>query len=58
MSTIRKLFDSYDINIGTTSFRDFYEMLKEQRDLSDESLKTMWKSTLNPPLQENQKVVA
>ena len=42
MSTIRKLFDSYDINISETSFRDFYNMLKEQRDLGDEALKTMW----------------
>ena len=42
MSTIRKLFDSYDININEKSFRDFYEILKEQRDLSDEALRTMW----------------
>ena len=53
MSTIRKLFDSYDINIAEKSFRDFYEILKEKRDLSDEALRTMWKSTLNPPIHDN-----
>ena len=53
MSTIRKLFDSYDININVMSFRDFYDMLKEQRDLSDEACMSMWKSTLNPPLHDN-----
>ena len=57
MTTIRRVFESFDLNIAVHSFNDLYKELQKRRDLSDESAKAMYDGKLNPPLKEGQSVV-
>ena len=52
MTTIRRVFEDFDVDITQSTVLDLYEMLREKRDFSDESHVTMWRKTFNPPLQE------
>ena len=58
MTTIRRVFEDFDVDITQSTVLDLYEMLREKRDFSDESHVTMWRKTFNPPLQEGQIVTS
>ena len=58
MTTIRRVFEKFDVDINAHSLQDLYNELLNRRDLSEESLTLMYTSVINPPLQKGQLVQA
>ena len=57
MTTIRRVFEEFNVDITNKTFSDIYEMVCERRDFSEESLKILWGNTYHAkPLQEGETV--
>ena len=56
MTTIRRVFEEFKIDIMHMTFADLHELLKDTRDFSQESIKKLWSSTFNAPLEEGQSI--
>ena len=56
MTTIRHIFESYDLDISKNSFADIYSAMQQSRDFSEAALNELWESSLNAPLEAGQKV--
>ena len=54
MTTIRRVFEEFKVDITKLRFADLYNMITDSRDFSQESLKQLWKGTFNPDLREGQ----
>ena len=50
MTTIRRVFEEFKVDIAKLKFTDLYEMITDTRDFSEESLKHLWSSKNNPEL--------
>ena len=57
MTTIRRVFEEFKVDISKLRFADLYEMITDTRDFSEESLKKLWKNTFNPELRADQTLV-
>ena len=57
MTTIRRVFEEFKVDISKLRFADLYEMITDTRDFSEESLKKLWQNTLNPELRADQTLV-
>ena len=57
MTTIRRVFEEFKVDISKLRFADLYEMITDTRDFSEESLKKLWQSSFNPELRADQTLV-
>lgn len=53
MTTIRKVFENFDVDINNQTFRDLYASLVGRRDLSAEAVQAMYSNQINTPLRED-----
>ncbi len=56
MTTIRHIFDSYDLDITKNTFADVFKAMQQSRDFSQEALNNLWRSHINPPIEKDQQV--
>jgi len=56
MTTVRRVFESFDFEIGTKTFKDLYDALSQRRDMSEQTLRSLYEQKMNLQLKEGQQL--
>lgn len=56
MTTIRRVFEEFKVDITQMTFKDLYELLRETRDFSDESMQNLWNGSLKQQIKDGQTI--